>query len=256
MPIAAVRSKDVAFLISISGAGVPPAETTLDQARNEMTMTGMPREMVEAIIGVLTLQYQFARTGRGWDEYAAAREKLVARLGKPPDTIPGRLPTALGTSFGGCTSIDPGRPCEAPSANARAVVRVANILADKKQGRLEPRSSRGNRIQRPFFGEGEHANGRPGRSNAEAKSSKIRDAVLREHPRRVAKWVSASERLEPSRSFRRANRTFIARWHRREPRWLRTAGSRDRPRMWAGSSSRRKYRTGETTPLRDDQAPS
>jgi dienelactone hydrolase len=29
MPLAAVRSKDIAFLISISGAGVPPAGTTL-----------------------------------------------------------------------------------------------------------------------------------------------------------------------------------------------------------------------------------
>jgi uncharacterized protein len=77
------------FLISISGAGVPVAETTLDQARNEMMMTGMPRETVEAIIAVLKLQYEFARTGEGWDEYAAAREKLAARLGKPPDTIPG-----------------------------------------------------------------------------------------------------------------------------------------------------------------------
>ena len=41
MPLAAVRAKDIAFLISISGAGVPGAETTIDQARNEMTMTGM-----------------------------------------------------------------------------------------------------------------------------------------------------------------------------------------------------------------------
>ena len=89
MPLAAVRSKDIAFLISISGAGVPPAETTVDQARNEMAMTGMPRENVEAIVAVLKLQYQFARTGQGWDEYAAAREALTARMGKPPDTIPG-----------------------------------------------------------------------------------------------------------------------------------------------------------------------
>ena len=37
MPLAAVRAKDIAFLISISGAGVPAAETTIDQARNEMT---------------------------------------------------------------------------------------------------------------------------------------------------------------------------------------------------------------------------
>jgi pimeloyl-ACP methyl ester carboxylesterase len=89
MPLAAVRSKDIAFLISISGAGVPAAETTIDQARNEMTMTGMPRENVEAIIALLKLQYEFARTGRGWDEYAAAREKLATRMGKAPDTIPG-----------------------------------------------------------------------------------------------------------------------------------------------------------------------
>src|SRR3954462_1723427 len=89
MPLAAVRSKDVAFLISISGAGVTPAETTIDQARNELTMTGMPRENVEAIIALLKLQYEFARTGQGWDEYAAAREKLAARMGKPPDTFPG-----------------------------------------------------------------------------------------------------------------------------------------------------------------------
>ena len=89
MPLAAIRAKDLAFLISISGAGVPAAETTLDQARNEMAMTGMPPETLEAIMTILTLQYEFARTGRGWDEYAAARDKVAARLGKPPDTIPG-----------------------------------------------------------------------------------------------------------------------------------------------------------------------
>jgi pimeloyl-ACP methyl ester carboxylesterase len=89
MPLAAVRAKDIAFLISISGAGVPAAETTIDQARNEMTMTGMPPQNVEQIVALLKLQYQFARTGQGWDEYAAAREKLAARMGPPPDTIPG-----------------------------------------------------------------------------------------------------------------------------------------------------------------------
>ncbi len=89
MPLAAIRSKDIAFLISISGAGVPPAETTIDQARNEMTMTGMPRQSVETIIALLKLQYEFARTGEGWEAYTAAREKIVARLGKAPDTFPG-----------------------------------------------------------------------------------------------------------------------------------------------------------------------
>ena len=90
MPLAAVRAKDLAFLISISGAGIPAAETTIDQAQNEMTMTGMPRQDVDQIVGLLRLQYQFARTGQGWDEYAATREKLAARMGPPPeDAFPG-----------------------------------------------------------------------------------------------------------------------------------------------------------------------
>ncbi len=85
MPLAAVRSKDVAFLISISGAGVTPAETTIDQARNEMTMTGMPAATVADIVALIRLEYDFARTGNGWDTYASAREKLVARMGPPPE---------------------------------------------------------------------------------------------------------------------------------------------------------------------------
>jgi pimeloyl-ACP methyl ester carboxylesterase len=86
MPLAAVRSKDVAFLISISGAGVTPAETTIDQARNELTMTGMPAAAVADIVALIGLQYDFARTGNGWEAYATAREKLATRMGAPPET--------------------------------------------------------------------------------------------------------------------------------------------------------------------------
>src|SRR5260370_16162236 len=89
IPLAAVRAKDIAFLISISGAGIPGAETTIDQARNEMTMTRMPPQTVDEIVGLLKLQYEFARTGKGWDAYAATREKMVAKMGPPPDTMPG-----------------------------------------------------------------------------------------------------------------------------------------------------------------------
>ena len=88
MPLAAVRARGIAFLISVSGPGVPAAETTIDQARNEMSARGMKPETVEQIVGVMKLQYDFARTGTGWDAYAAAREKLAARLGRPPDTFP------------------------------------------------------------------------------------------------------------------------------------------------------------------------
>jgi pimeloyl-ACP methyl ester carboxylesterase len=89
MPLAATRAKDIAFLISVSGPGVSAAETTIDQARNEMTARGMKPETVAQIVGLMQLQYEFARTGRGWNEYAAARERLVARLGRAPETFPG-----------------------------------------------------------------------------------------------------------------------------------------------------------------------
>jgi uncharacterized protein len=89
MPLAAVRAKDMAFLISISGAGISAAETTIDQAQNEMTARGMRPQAVEQIVGLMKLQYQFARTGQGWYQYAATREKLAARMGgAPPDTFP------------------------------------------------------------------------------------------------------------------------------------------------------------------------
>ena len=38
----------------------------------------------------MRLQYAFARTGRGWDDYAAARQALAARLGgRVPNSFPG-----------------------------------------------------------------------------------------------------------------------------------------------------------------------
>jgi uncharacterized protein len=89
MPLAALRSKDVAFLISISGAGIPAAETTIDQTRNEMTARGMKPEAVDQIVNLMKLQYQFARTGQGWDDYTAARTALSTRMGRAPDTFPG-----------------------------------------------------------------------------------------------------------------------------------------------------------------------
>lgn len=89
MPLAAPRAKGLAFLISISGAGVTPAETTIDQTQNEMTARGMKPQTVTEIVALMKLQYQYARTGQGWDEYAAAREKLASRMGPPPEAFPG-----------------------------------------------------------------------------------------------------------------------------------------------------------------------
>lgn len=89
LPLAAVRSKDLAFVVSVSGAGVPAAETTIDQAQNEMPARGMRPDVVNEIVAIMKLQNNFARTGSGWDEYLAARARLAGRIGNPPeDTFP------------------------------------------------------------------------------------------------------------------------------------------------------------------------
>jgi pimeloyl-ACP methyl ester carboxylesterase len=89
MPLAAIRATELAFLISVSGAGIPAAETTIDQAKSEMTAAGMQPPAVAQIVELMNLQYQFARTGQGWEQYSAARKELAARMGSPPDSFPG-----------------------------------------------------------------------------------------------------------------------------------------------------------------------
>lgn len=89
MPLAAIRAKGLAFLISISGAGVPAAETTIDHARRELTASGMRPDTIDAIVALMKQQYHFARTGEGWEAYAAARAKPAATIGSPPDAFPG-----------------------------------------------------------------------------------------------------------------------------------------------------------------------
>ena len=54
MPLAATRAQGIAFLISISGAGVSPAETMIDEAR------GLPSKF-----GALSHARSEARSCRG-----------------------------------------------------------------------------------------------------------------------------------------------------------------------------------------------
>ena len=89
MPLAALRANDWAFLISLSGAGVSGAETTIDQARSEMAASGMRPQMIDQIVELMTLQYEYLRTGQGWSRYLAARETIAARMGgNPPQAFP------------------------------------------------------------------------------------------------------------------------------------------------------------------------
>jgi pimeloyl-ACP methyl ester carboxylesterase len=79
MPLAAVRARDVAFLISVSGAAIPAAQTELDHMQSEMRMAGEPESLVGEVTGLIQLMYAYMQTGDKWQEYLAARQKLAAR---------------------------------------------------------------------------------------------------------------------------------------------------------------------------------
>lgn len=137
MPLAAVRATDLAFLISVSGAAVPAAETTIDHARNEMTAGNLPAQMVDQIVALMRLQYEFARTGQGWDQYLALRQKLGAH--RSPDTFPGSTDHPYWQTIRGLYFYDP-----APTLRQLRVPTLAifgeldnNILPAKNQAAWE-----------------------------------------------------------------------------------------------------------------------
>ena len=108
MPIAAVRAPELAFLVSISGGGIVPAETALDNARSEMMDAGMRTEVIDRILDLMRLQHRFARTGEGWDEYMDARKQLAARFGgAPPPSFPGTRDDSLWTTMRAFYFYDP-----------------------------------------------------------------------------------------------------------------------------------------------------
>ena len=199
MPLAAVRAKDLAFLISISGAGISGAETTIDQARNEMTMTGMPRQNVDQIVGLLKLQYQFARTGQGWDEYVATREMLAARMGPPPeDVFPGTRDHPHWQFIKRLYFYDP-----APTLRQLKVPTLAYLgrvgqqhHGGQEQGRLgggaESRWQPGLHAANSPEGEPRSVRGEGWKQRRNAITARIRSGVLHDDPRLVGETPQGS----------------------------------------------------------------
>ena len=52
------------------------------------TAAGMRPQMIEQVIDAMHVQYRFARTNEGWADYVAARDKLVAQIGRAPASFP------------------------------------------------------------------------------------------------------------------------------------------------------------------------
>jgi pimeloyl-ACP methyl ester carboxylesterase len=76
-PLAAARSNDVAFVVSVSGPGITPAEETLTFIRNEMSADGFSEKEISQAVHLSQSAFEYARSGKGWDTYLAEREKAL-----------------------------------------------------------------------------------------------------------------------------------------------------------------------------------
>lgn len=73
IPLAASLSKDVAFIINVSGAGVPPYQQVTYQTETQMRRDGFSETEIAEAIAYMNLKWEVARTGGiGWDKLQAA----------------------------------------------------------------------------------------------------------------------------------------------------------------------------------------
>ena len=79
-PLAATRSGDAAFVITLSGPGITPVELDNTNVRHELERQGVSRDEIEQAIALKGLSDHFARTGEGWAEFLVGMERAA---GKP-----------------------------------------------------------------------------------------------------------------------------------------------------------------------------
>lgn len=70
-PLAASQSKDVAFSVSISAAGVPPAEQEKYDQVNRLRMQGLSETDLKKADEFLQLQFDAVRSSEGWEKLQA-----------------------------------------------------------------------------------------------------------------------------------------------------------------------------------------
>ena len=76
-PLAASRSKDIGFIVSISGPGVTPAKETITFIQNEMSADGFSDQEISQAVRLAQTAFDYARTGKGWETYLAERLKAL-----------------------------------------------------------------------------------------------------------------------------------------------------------------------------------
>ena len=143
-PLAASRSDAVAFVVSLSGPAVSPAEETADFVEHEMRAEGFTDAEVAAALALKRLRDGYARTGSGWDELQAAAARVQAEPWYLASPLPPRE-DPFWPFWRGILDYDPAPALAALRAPVLAVFggRDRNVLAQKNAERWEAALRRG-----------------------------------------------------------------------------------------------------------------
>ena len=82
-PLAATRSGDAAFVITLSGPAITPVELDNTNVRHELERQGVSRDEIAQAIVLKGLSDHFARTGEGWAEFLVALERAAGKPWQP-----------------------------------------------------------------------------------------------------------------------------------------------------------------------------
>jgi len=74
-PLAASKSEDVAFVISVCGPGVSPAEQELDRVGHDLRLRGFSGDEITEALTLMRSRDNFARGTESWEDFQAAVAK-------------------------------------------------------------------------------------------------------------------------------------------------------------------------------------
>ena len=72
---AAIHSPDVAFIIVVSGGAIPGWQSELYRVEAETRAEGFSADEVKAAVAFMQQKFEVARTGQGWEQFAALIER-------------------------------------------------------------------------------------------------------------------------------------------------------------------------------------
>lgn len=72
---AAIHSKDVAFIIVVSGGAIPGWQSELYRVEAETRAEGFSEDEIKAAVDFMRQKFEVARTGQGWEQFAALIEQ-------------------------------------------------------------------------------------------------------------------------------------------------------------------------------------